>query len=115
MSENTEVTPTKEWGELYWAYNMPLQMWGDAEEGWRVVNYMPRKEMCCGLDEPVTAEELPQFCQNASARLRNLALLFEALGRGEIGYIYYPDKTVDEARADFQKEIAKRESSGANK
>lgn len=98
-----EVTPTEEWNALYWSYNCPLQMWKD-DNGWRVVNYMPRKEAIRDLDDRVTEEELPQFCKNAAARLRNLAALFEALGEGKIGYIYYPDQSVEEAIKEHQED-----------
>jgi len=93
-----EFEPTEEWDSLYWAYNCPLQMW-PADGGFSVVNYMPRKEMCRPLETVVSHKELPQFCVNASKTLRNLADLFDALGRGEINGIYYPDETVEEARA----------------
>lgn len=90
------VEPTEEWNQLYWAFNMPLQMWAD-HDNWRVLNYMPRKQCCEFLEEEVTKEELPQYCRNAAARLRNLAELFEALGDGKIHTIYYPNETVVEA------------------
>lgn len=102
MSEKKpEVEPTKEWDGLYWAYNCPLQMW-PSDDGWRVVNYMPRKETCCEMEEYVSEAELPQFCKNAAIRLRNLADLFDALGNREIEMIYYPDKSVEEARQSFR-------------
>lgn len=104
MSEENRLptVPTEEWGGLFWAYNLPLQMWGTADDGkaddsWRVLNYMPRKERCQYLESSVTKEELPQFCQNTALILRNLADLFEALGRGEINHIYYPDQLLPEA------------------
>ena len=90
------IVPTKEWNDLFWGYNLPLQMW-DNENGWHVLNYMPRRENCQFLESFVTKEELPQFCQNTALILRNLAELFEALGRGEIKHIYYPDKLLSEA------------------
>ena len=93
----SEVIPTDEWDTGYWAFNCPLQMWGNAKDGWRVVNYMPRKERCSELDERVTVDEMPQFCRNASARLRNLASLFDAMADGKIDMIYYPDEVVEEA------------------
>ncbi len=51
-------TELSEFGELYWAYNLPLQMWR-GDDGWRVVNYMPRKESVVSLDQRVTKEQLP--------------------------------------------------------
>jgi len=44
---------------LYWAYNLPLQVWPQHEDpedenspvvGSRILNYMPRRERCCDLD-----------------------------------------------------------------
>jgi hypothetical protein len=108
MSEKSlPIVPTEEWNKLYWAYNVPL--WGGEkdEEGirqWRVVNYMPRKEKCSSLDETVSEAELPQFCANAALILRNLATLFDLLGKGEIDYIYYPTILPAEAIEDFKKE-----------
>ena len=107
MSE--EVKPTDEWGSLYWAYNCPLQMWQRSKDTWRVLNYMPRKEDCDTMDEPVTREEMPQFCRNAAIRLRNLAKLFDAMAEGKIDYIYYPDKDVEKAIAECEADRAKGE------
>lgn len=95
MTTGTDVKPTKEWDDLYWAYNCPLQMWPN-EDGWRVINYMPRKECCGELEVIVTPEEMPTFCSNAAARLRNLASLFEAMSEGKIKHIYYPDATIED-------------------
>ena len=96
VNSSEEVKPTDEWGGLYWAYNCPLQMW-PGDDGWRVVNYMPRKETCDSLDDRVSREEMPQFCRNAAIRLRNLAMLFDAMADGKIDTIYYPDETLEEA------------------
>lgn len=104
MSDLT--TPTAERGGLYWAYNCPLQMHGNAKNGWRCVNYMPRKETCCDLEYRVTAAEMPQFCRNAAAILRNLAALFDAMADGKIDRIYCPDKDVAKAIAERQAELA---------
>lgn len=96
-SHCSTVIPSEAWNELYWSYNCPLQMWGDADTGWSVVNYMPRKERCITLEERVTKEEMPQFCRNAAIRLRNLAALFEAMAEGKIDIIYYPDESLESA------------------
>ena len=56
--------------------------------GYRVLNYMPRKEACNSLEQIVSEDELKPFCHNAAAILRNLDL------------IYYADKSVDEAKKD---------------
>jgi len=85
------------WDDDFWSLNLPLQMW-PGKDGFRVLNYMPRKERCSNLGEPVSASDLPAFCERTAKVLDNLAVLFRALGRGEIGYIYYPDQPIDEAR-----------------
>jgi len=111
MEEN-KVQPTEQWNELYWAYNCPLQMWPDDDGSWRVVNYMPRKERCDSIDELVTREEMPQFCRNAAARLRNLAVLFDAMAEGKIDYIYYPDKELSEAIKETEEDRAEQLKEG---
>lgn len=88
---------------LYWAFNMPLQMW-KGDDGWRVLNYMPRKEYCQFLDERVPESELKPFCLKAASVLRNLADLFDALGDRKIDVIYYPDELVAEAIEQCQKD-----------
>ena len=88
---------TEKFDELYWSYNCPLQMWQCGDGTWRVINYMPRKERIVTLDERVTREELPSFCEKAARTLRNLADLFDALGDGKINTIYYPDEKVEDA------------------
>ena len=87
------------WSSCYWSMNIPVQMWKEPN-GWKVVNYMPRKETCCILDELVTPKELPQFCKNTATILRNLAALFEAMGEGKVDNIYYADKSIEDAIAD---------------
>lgn len=94
MSLNLQ--PTEEWQDIFWGYNLPLQMW-QSEGGHRPLVYMPRKEVVKSLEVVITPEELPKFCQNTAVILRNLADLFEALGEGKIKTIYYPDQTVAEA------------------
>ena len=99
-----DITPTENFPKSYWGLNCPLQMWGDAKSGWRVVNYMPRRETCGELDERITEKEMPQFCKNTASILRNLADLFDAMADGKIDYIYYPDKSIAEAIADAEKD-----------
>lgn len=107
MSEEIEnklpIVPTKEWEGIFWGFNLPLQMWPVNSTTWRVLNYMPRRERCQNLEALVTKEELPQFCKNTAIVLRNLAELFELLGKGEIDTIYYPDKLPEEAKEDYLK------------
>lgn len=96
---------TEDYDELYWAYNLPLQLWPhhanpeDEESpivGWRILNYMPRKERCTSLEELVTKDEIKPLCKNTAKILRNLANRFEMLARGEIDYIYYPNKGLED-------------------
>jgi hypothetical protein len=95
--------------KLFWSYNCPLQMWPTEDGTWRVLNYMPRKERIATFDDRVTKEELPSFCKNTARILRNLAGLFDALAVGKIDLIYYPDKDLDVAISDREKEIKKAE------
>ena len=95
---------TDEYGREYWAWNCPLQMWAtykDEEDektpvtGWRILNYMPRKEACCSMDEEITPEEMPAYCRNAAKVLRNLADRFDMVADGKVTNIYYPDEQKD--------------------
>lgn len=98
-----QIKHMENWDKLFWTYNLPVQMFGDNGKFQPLV-YMPRKESCVSLNTHVSQEELPDFCENTASVLRNLANLFESLGRGEIGHIYYPDKNIEEAKADFEKQ-----------
>jgi hypothetical protein len=98
-----DLKPTEHFDKLYWSYNLPLQMSHQDNGDWRILNYMPRKQSCASLDdEPITSEELKLVCTNTANILRNLANLFEALGRNEIDHIYYPDQSLKEAIKEFQ-------------
>lgn len=101
MEDPFKLELTNRFGSIYWAYNIPLQMWSKHEDpedekskiiGWRVLNYMPRKEMCCNLDEIITPEEMPAYCRNAAKLLRNLADRFDKMSEGKINIIYYHDE-----------------------
>jgi hypothetical protein len=107
MSETTatdhlsKVIPLEDWGELYWAFNLPLQIWKSDDGTWSIpANYIARKDRCSTLDEHVSDADRPQFCRNAAAILRNLADLFDAVADGKLDYIYYPEKPVAEAIAE---------------
>ena len=95
----------EKFNNLFWAYNCPLQMWRNDDGTWRVINYMPRKERIGILDEQITKEELPDFCKNTAHILRNLAELFDALADGKIDTIYYPDKKMEDAMSEREKEL----------
>lgn len=98
------MTKEEKFNNLFWSYNLPLQMWHRDDDTWSVLDYMPRKERVVTFDERVTREELPDFCRNTARILRNLADLFDALGDGKIDKIYYPDETVEDVILEKQKE-----------
>lgn len=92
---------TKIHDDIYWAYNVPLQMWSKHKnpddkkskiEGWRVLNYMPRRQKCKFMDKTITPEEMPKYCKNAAKLLRNLADRFDKMAKNEIDNIYYHDE-----------------------
>ena len=99
------IIPTEEWNNIYWDFNLPLQMWPLPNGNWRVVNYMPRHQRCEEMEQEVTEAELPQFCKNAATVLRNLANLFDTLAEKKINVIYYPDQDVDDAIKEYANEI----------
>jgi len=98
---NLNLEFTENFNFIYWSYNCPLQMWpvyvnpeDEKSEiiGWRILNYMPRKERCSSLEEHIIKpDELKPYCDSAAKVLRNLVNLFEKLGNREIDLIYYPD------------------------
>lgn len=100
---DVEVQDVGEWPAGFWSMNLPLQMW-PVDEGWRVLNYMPRKEKAAFLEANVSKEDVPAFCKNTSAVLRNLADLFDLLGEGRIDTIYYPDESPEDAIKSFEEE-----------
>jgi hypothetical protein len=97
---------------LYWAYNLPLQVWPNHEDpddedskiiGSRILNYMPRKERCCDLDldEARGSESREEFLLNAAVHLENLAKQFRDAAvvekeTGNIPLIYYHDKGLED-------------------
>jgi hypothetical protein len=107
----SKVVPLADWNEIYWASNLPLQIWKSDDGTWSIVNYMPRKERCASLDEHVSDADRPQFCRNTAAVLRNLAALFDAAADGQLDHIYYPDKPVSEAIAETAEKRAEADSS----
>jgi hypothetical protein len=99
---------TAEMDARFWRYNLPLQVQrlydDDQPNGkYAILNYMARRGRCeqYGLgSEVVRKEDIAAICHNSAAILRNLADLFDALGKGETKEIYYPTTPVEEARAD---------------
>lgn len=87
---------TEDFTGLFWAYNLPLQLFRESSDGSAdAVNYMARKEACCDIEIP--AAQVPAVCRNAARLLRNLADLFDAAADGRVTSIYYPDETLADA------------------
>lgn len=98
-------------GKLYFAYNVPLQIWINYKEDddpgsgidlseSNILNYMPRKERCefLNLDEvfstseDITAEDIKEFAKVSALILRNLAARMERLDPlGKNHIVYYPN------------------------
>lgn len=89
--------------KLYWAYNLPLQVWPrhrdpDDEDspviGWRVLNYMPRKERCEDLDlaEILGEQTREEFFESAARHLENLARLMREAAADTEKHVYYHDE-----------------------
>ena len=87
---------------LYWAYNLPVQVWPmhedpDDEESpivsARVLNYMPRKERCDFLDlnELLEDQTREEFFETAALRLENLARQMREAGANPAKRVYYAD------------------------
>ena len=94
--------------ELYWAYNLPLQVrprHADPENdnspviGARVLNYMPRKERCCDieLEEVMGEQSREEFFESAALRLENLARLMREAGKNPSAHVYYHDAGMESA------------------
>ncbi len=107
-----KITPTENFSEEFWAYNLPLQIYEaesddelEDEESklYSILNYMPRKDGVCDIDALMTKEEMQTVCKNSAEILRNLASLFDAFAEGKLEHIYYPDKPVSEAIEEFSK------------
>lgn len=77
-----------------WWFNLPLQIWngggdtdGDGLCGYRILNYMPRKDSTVWLDEiEMNDDDLRSYCNTAAEILENLARLFRE----------YPDAAPDD-------------------
>lgn len=92
--------------KLYWAYNLPLQVWPRHENSEdesspvvdaRLVNYMPRKE-CCGellLSEAIGDQSREEFFEDAARHLENLARLMRIAAKDPKATIYYHDEGMD--------------------
>lgn len=96
---------TKNFDEIYWSYNLPLQLWAiqensdgkDIDESeqssikeWGCLNYMPRKEAVSDLGEYIGQDEIGPVCRNTIKILQNLIEKFKELESGKINHIYYP-------------------------
>jgi hypothetical protein len=111
----SKVVPLADWDEIYWAYNLPLQIWRQDDGTWSIpANYMARKERCVHADQGLSDADRPQFCRNTAAILRNLADLFDAVADGQLDHIYYPDKPVAEAIAETAEKRAEAASASTS-
>lgn len=108
------ITPTENFSEEYWNWNLPLQICADESDNqsedeesklYRILNYIPRKDTVRYIEEVMTKEEMQTVCKNSAEILRNLAGLFDAFAEGKIGHIYYPDKPVSKAIEQFAKNL----------
>lgn len=88
---------------LYWAYNMPLQVWPKHQDpddenspivGARVLNYMPRKERCedSDLSDLLGEQTREEFFESAALHLENLARLMREAAKDPALLVYYHDK-----------------------
>lgn len=87
---------------LYWAYNLPLQVWPNHEDmddesspitDYRILNYMPRKERTFEvlLSELLGDQTREEFLETAALHLENLAKLFREAISDPNKCIYYHD------------------------
>lgn len=94
--------------DLYWSYNMPLQMFPVYEHDeddtspvvdYSVINYMPRKAGCVEvkLSDLLNEQTHEEYCEAAAAHLEHLAKLFREMAKKEVKYIYYPDHGMDKS------------------
>ena len=93
---------------LYWAYNLPLQVWPRHENpeedaspiiGARLLNYMPRKECVTetDLDELIGEQSREEFFESAAKRFENMARLFRKAANDPAMTIYYHDEGMEDA------------------
>lgn len=93
--DKIEIFKSKTFDDVFWAFNLPLQIGVEEDEKYPVLVYMPRKERCMWLSVP--KEEIIPLCKSTANILRNLAKLFDAVAEGKEITIYYPDETLEEA------------------
>ena len=97
----------KKKNEIYWAYNLPLQVWPkNADEhddsspiiGCTILNYMPRKQSVAMMDleEELTEQTRRAFFLKAAKQLRNLAKLMVRAAGDPKFVVYYPGADPDE-------------------
>ena len=98
--------------KLYFAYNLPLQIWISFNEDRKpqsginvhestILNYMPRKDSCEILhldevfnsDEEITAQDIKDFMKVSATILEHLAEQFKRLdpAKDPESYAYYPN------------------------
>lgn len=85
--------------QIYWAYNLPLQVWPDDDDDARILNYMPRKGCVIdvSLSEVIGSQSRDEFFENAALHLENLARLMRACKTDSKSVVYYHDAGMDKA------------------
>ena len=84
--------------ELYWSYNLPLQVSRNEDGSTSVLNYMPRKESLygCELSDLIEDQTETEFFECAAVRLENLARLMRAYADGKTDLVCYPDEGLEQ-------------------
>ena len=90
---------------IYWAYNLPLQVWPTYQDpddeaspvvGTEILNYMPRKERCERIELDLEGMTREEFFERAAQTLENLARLMRKAGRDPSKCVYYPNNGMPE-------------------
>lgn len=92
------ATPEDALNSLYWAYNLPLQLWpSEGGDEARIVNYMPRKEQLCdlALSDAMGEQTREEFFEQAALCLENMAHLFRQAKTDTKLTIYYHDEGME--------------------
>jgi len=83
--------------ELYWAYNLPLQVWptDDSKETCQILNYMPRKHAAKMVDLDLGEQTHEEFFNTAADKLEHLAKLMRAAAKDPDLTAYYHDQKLN--------------------
>ena len=94
---------------VYWAYNLPLQVWPIYEDpddenstiiGTEILNYMPRKEEVveCDLKDLINDQTRQEFFETAALHFENMAKLMKKAATDESFIVYYHDEGMDKEK-----------------